>query len=435
MAHEAGTSDTRDVARIDVTTRFREATGDLPALEETAELGCGPWFETSAEAVGARGSGYREWPLRGGVARVYLADGHRVPVRPFLVADGFGYGPSDLDLLFDRLDAPYSLGGERFLERLLTAGVDVVLVGFAERHDYIQANAGVVEDCIVRVIAERDGHAPLVVGGIGVGGIITRYALARMENEGRQHETGIYLSVDSPHNGAWIPLILQHMAYFFERFDRPGQAELLRSPAAQQTLWAWVPDARYSGPVATASSLRAEFLRELRALGEFPRRPIKLGVANGRGDGVGSEHIIPGGIAFQRYGPRDGAGVRFQSDHGVLTSVGDLRFLLEQHTCRTSGVPPLDGAPGGRLDFFGRAADTLDAAIDPALRGGCFVPSVSAVALDYDPVVWDVDPYRSLRGPTAQESWLDDFCCNTVDSEHATMTQTLAEWILARIAK
>ncbi|MEV4570112.1 hypothetical protein AB0K12_40715 [Nonomuraea sp. NPDC049419] len=44
----------------------------------------------------------------------------------------------------------------------------------------------------------------------------------------------------------------------------PGQAALIRSPAAQQLLWAWVGSARYSGPVATAGPLRAEFLRDRR---------------------------------------------------------------------------------------------------------------------------------------------------------------------------
>lgn len=77
----------------------------------------------------------------------------------------------------------------------------------------------------------------------------------------------------------------------------------------------------------------------------------------------------------------------------------------------------------------------LGAPVDPALRSGCFVPSVSAVALDYDPVAWDVDPYRNLRTLDQRESRLDEFCCNDTNSEHSTITRALAEWILARIAK
>ncbi|WBP91006.1 hypothetical protein [Kitasatospora cathayae] len=72
---------------------------------------------------------------------------------------------------------------------------------------------------------------------------------------------------------------------------------LLRGPAAQQLLRAWVPDAKYSGEVATASELRREFGPDLEGLGNLPRRPRKLGVSNGRGDGVG--HPLPAGeVAF-----------------------------------------------------------------------------------------------------------------------------------------
>ncbi|MGF6882535.1 hypothetical protein ABIA39_001477 [Nocardia sp. GAS34] len=86
---------------------------------------------------------------------MYPADGHDAPVRSFLFADGLAYGPSDLDGLFDRLDAPYAAGSDRFLEQLLSSGVDVILIGFDKRHDYVHVNAGVVQECIHR--AQRAG--------------------------------------------------------------------------------------------------------------------------------------------------------------------------------------------------------------------------------------------------------------------------------------
>ena len=440
-------------ARIDVTTLFHEAAGDpnAPELSDMARMSAsGPWFGMPGVRRPAPGTArYQEWPLRShrpylgvygrGTARMYLANGHDAPVRPFLFADGFAYGPSDLDGLFDWLDAPYSATGDRFLDQLLSSGVDVILIGFDKRHDYIQVNAGVVQECIHRVLRERVGAAPLMVGGVSLGGMITRYALAQLESEQVDHETAVYLSLDSPHNGAWIPLILQQMAYFFEQFggDTPGQADLLRSPAAQQLTWAWVRDSRYSGPVATSSPLRAQFLRELREIGNFPHRPIKLGVANGRGDGVGSDRIVPGEIAFEKRYPLDAAGAvaRFQPDNGELEWSGGMHFMLEQRTTRTTAVPPLDGAPGGLLDSFGRVADVLGVELDPGLRSGCFVPSVSAVAVDYDPVQWEVDLHENLRTLDPSRSLLDEFCCNDTNSEHSRVTRTLAEWILARIAK
>ncbi|MGF6882536.1 hypothetical protein ABIA39_001478 [Nocardia sp. GAS34] len=56
-------------------------------------------------------------------------------------------------------------------------------------------------------------------------------------------------------------------------------------------------------------------------------------------------------------------------------------------------------------------------------------------ALDYDPVDWETDPHWDLRALDPTHSLLDEFCCNEANSEHGTVTRTLAEWILARIAK
>ncbi|MBU3065079.1 hypothetical protein KO481_26555 [Nocardia sp. NEAU-G5] len=151
---------------------FHQATGDpnAPELSRTTGLSAsGPWFGMPAARIGAPArTRYQEWPLRSrrpylsvhgrGTARVYLADGHDAPVRPFLFADGFAYGPSDLDGLFDRLDAPYAAGSDRFLEQLLSSRVDVILIGFDTRHDYVQVNAGVVQECM-RWAASRTGRS------------------------------------------------------------------------------------------------------------------------------------------------------------------------------------------------------------------------------------------------------------------------------------
>ncbi|MGW2377704.1 hypothetical protein [Kitasatospora sp. NPDC001683] len=79
------------------------------------------------------------------------------------------------------------------------------------------------------------------------------------------------------------------------QFAHGEAASRPRRPAAAPGLGAG--DAKYSGEVATASELRREFGPELEGLGNLPRRPRKLGVSNGRGDGVG--HPLPAGeVAF-----------------------------------------------------------------------------------------------------------------------------------------
>ncbi|MFD0349499.1 hypothetical protein ACFQ0M_32645 [Kitasatospora aburaviensis] len=203
-----------------------------PTEAERAELAASlkpeVWFATPKRIdVGEPRPADFTWDLVGdpykgeiptGQAAVYLANPKLGLRRPFLFADGFNYGPSELPDLFAYFNTPYQPGTPGFFDQLLARGIDVVLIGFEKRHTHIQANAGVAISAITRVIAERVGDAPLTVGGVSMGGIVTRYALAKLEHEGVDHQTATYLSYDSPHNGAWIPLVLQQMAYFFEDF-------------------------------------------------------------------------------------------------------------------------------------------------------------------------------------------------------------------------
>jgi hypothetical protein len=439
-------------ARIDVELTWK-STEEQSSADKVAALAeglpQGPWFGTPVGV--ARGGGRQPkhtWSLRSarpyqgrvatGEAAVYLADGHEVLERPFIFADGFNYGRSDLPGLFAHFNAPYPGSDVGFLEQLLTAGIDVVLVGFEERHTFIQANAGVVISAIHQVIQERQGGEPLIVGGVSMGGIITRYALAEMENRQEDHETATYLSWDSPHNGAWIPLVLQQMAYFFEALPaKPGkikEAELIRSPAAQQLLYAWVPDAKYEGAVATSSELRKQFLAELENLGQFPQRPRKLGVANGTGNGTGRD-LPAGAEVFKRQVPLVVyARANFQPDGGTREPIGEMRAVGQVRRGFTSHVPALDGAPGGTLDSFGRIAAGLGADIPELYKSSCFVPSVSAVALDYDPVRWDVDLYEKVEAAD-EKSALDEFKCDSGNTGHSQVTKTLVDWIVERIVR
>ncbi|MFI9273530.1 hypothetical protein ACIGXM_22855 [Kitasatospora sp. NPDC052896] len=439
--------------RIDVELTLAQGEGTTSTeklAELTRHLPPGPWFGTRIGP--ARRAGERQadevWELRSarpyrrevaqGTAAVYRADGHQRLRRPFIFADGFNYGPSDLPGLFAYFNAPYEGSKIGFLDQLLAAGIDVILLGFEQRHTYIQANAGVAISAIQRAISEREGDAELIVGGVSMGGLITRYALAEMESQRLDHQTGTYLSWDSPHNGAWIPLILQQLAYFFESAPvEPGRikpAELIRSPAAQQLLCAWVPDAKYSGPVATASELRTQFLAELEELGQFPVRPRKLGVANGTGNGTGRD-LPAGAQAFKKQLPLVYyVEANFQPDRGEHQPIGEMRALGQVRRGFTSHVPGLDGAPGGILDTFGDIAEALNAEIPDAYKLSNFVPSVSSVALDFDPAKWNIDPYEKVEA-AHEKSALDEYKCDTRNSEHSEVTRPLVDWIVEQLTR
>lgn len=433
--------------RIDVSTSLATSGTDLTP-EELSELAAtiasDILFTTDIGLPGERVPD-ETWHLPGerahGTAAVYYGNGRTHLEKPFLFADGFNYGPSDLPALFNHFNAPYESGRPGFFDQLQARGYDIVLIGFDERHTRIQHNADVAIQAILRAIAERVGDEPLTVGGVSMGGIITRYALAKLERDRVDHQTNTYLSWDSPHNGAWIPLILQQMAYFFEKLTpakpgQPSQADLIRSEAAQQLLWAWVPDAKYSGEVATASELRTDFVRELADLGDFPQRPRLLGVANGRGDGAGRP-LPAGEIAFDWQALVASATARFQPDRGTEQRIGGMHAGLSVRRSTTTEVPALDGVPGGTLDSFGKVADALKAKISEDYRSGAFVPAVSAAAVVYDPIKWDVDPNLDLLGLLDQDParfHLHEVAFDTENTEHSAVSGVLADWLLDRLS-
>ncbi|MED7950248.1 hypothetical protein ACFWOG_29645 [Kitasatospora sp. NPDC058406] len=437
-------------SRIDVALALKEGQAE-PGSAEVAELAAtlSPevWF---AGALERSEGGGREadvvWDLSGtykdrtarGKAAVYYANPKIGLRRPFVFADGFNYGPSDLPGLFAYFNTPYD-GKQGLFDQLLGQGIDVVLLGFEERHTYIQANAEVAIDGILRVIAERVGDERLTVGGVSMGGMITRFALAKLETQKVDHQTGTYLSYDTPHNGAWIPLILQQLAYFFEDVTPAGpggvkQADLIRSPAAQQLLWAWVENSKYSGPVATSSPLRKEFLEDLRRFGDFPAVPLKLGVSNGRRDGVGLP-LPAGEVAFDWQALIASATARFQAERGEKQKIGGMHLGLAVRRSTTTDVPALDGAPGGTLDSFGKVADALKAKISDDFRSGTFVPSVSAAALAFDPVKWDVAPTLSITDADLENGHLDEVAFDTDNHEHSHISGGLIDWIVARVGR
>ncbi|WP_405365259.1 hypothetical protein [Kitasatospora sp. NBC_00039] len=438
--------------RIDVAFTLREG-GAEPTRDELAELAGSlkpeVWFSTPLSDA-EPGEGGREpdftWDLSGapykgqvatGKAAVYLANSKFGLNRPFIFADGFNYGESDLPGLFAYFNTPYGTKQGLF-DQLLSSGFDVIVLGFTERHTHIQANAEVAIAAIRRTIQERKSDIPLTVGGVSMGGMITRYALAKMEAEQSDHETATYLSYDTPHNGAWIPLILQQMAYFFEDFTPAGsdgvkQAELIRSPAAQQLLWAWVENSKYSGEVATASELRGEFLRDLAAVGNFPQRPLKLGVSNGRRDGVGRP-LPAGEVAFDWQALIASATARFQADKSEKKPIGGMHLGLALRRSTTTEVPALDGAPGGTLESFGLVADALKAKIAHEYRSGAFVPSVSAAALDFDPVKWDVNLNLSITDADLERGHLDEVAFDDDNHPHSLVSGVLIDWIVEHLA-
>ncbi|MCX4675055.1 hypothetical protein OG413_06905 [Streptomyces sp. NBC_01433] len=398
---------------------------------ETAEQGIGEF--TLAGSLGtARTAEVRvprpdeEWDLPFGFARVYYGEGNNAIRNPVLMADGFNLGKSDLDALYKGLDGDFA-----FLTELRRRGRDVILLGYDNRGASILDNAQAATAAILRTISGQEGDAPLTVGGFSMGGIVTRYALARMESEAIDHRTALYFSYDSPHRGAVIPVGLQAFAHFIPVAN--NFARQMNSSAARQMLWRHYDNE--SGAVRIDPE-REKFLDALQDVGGWPMRPRRIAVANGRGDGRGLD-VPPGQIALASTGKLVYPGTTFFTQaegHEVVVAELKRLFPKGEKTIRTSGFPALDGAPGGSLDSYRILGDMLKkfgATVDLRHPDVCFVPSVSAVAVrDLDQ---PSDLYASIDRMSPEESELDEFLCSSETTEHTAITQELCTWLLDRL--
>jgi hypothetical protein len=107
--------------------------------------------------------------------------------------------------------------------------------------DYIQRNAMVFAELIQTINAQKVGGEELVVIGPSMGGLISRYALSYMEQNSIAHDTRLFISFDSPHLGANIPISFQYLLNYIAEAEDNADAQLivsslLNTPAAKEML-------------------------------------------------------------------------------------------------------------------------------------------------------------------------------------------------------
>jgi pimeloyl-ACP methyl ester carboxylesterase len=248
-----------------------------------------------------------------GRVTIELAPGHTQLTKPIIIIEGFD--PEDsfnyFDLIDDAgpggLDIRISQPGEPFLtlnQAIEDEDYDLIFVDFVNSTDFIQRNAYMVEEVIRQINQLKVGNEKNVVLGMSMGGLVGRYALRHMEIEDETHDTKLYVSHDSPHQGANVPLAAQALVrhligeeislpVFFSLFNVnildlednfPELSEglaLLQSPAAQQML-VYQLQGTGDGVSIDNTTLQASFLNEYKAMGYPQQNGIRnIAIANG----------------------------------------------------------------------------------------------------------------------------------------------------------
>lgn len=402
-----------------------------------------------------------------GFYQIFLGDDN-VLDRPIIVTDGFDPstsrpgGSRRIGSIYDFVDKPDS---NPLVERLRSAGFDIVILDFDHGADYIQRNAFVLVKLINMVNGMKSGNDKLVVVGPSMGGLVVRYALAYMEEESMQHGVGLHVSFDTPHRGANIPLAAQMWVRDsygvgpFPLFNVLFLAvDVLNTPAAKQMLLAHHLSS-FTGSTQLNPSphaLHASFYNELRDLNDdvgYPCKPINASVING------SIGVITGTNGSSRYGrPQrevDGGyvlpGANAISLTAGATSVqqsslpwseveygGDPVIVYSRYNpladfpnsqLTAPPGPGYDSAPGGYSNIWEQLDEQLsNAGQSTVLRVGnsSFIPTVSALDYETDDLFYPVGDESNLLS----EIPFDIYYAPTGENQfHASVPSATANWI------
>lgn len=202
-------------------------------------------------------------------------------------ADAKGFG--DLNW-YSISSGEYGQGNEHmaeltsFLDSINRVGYDVIFVDFITNRDRIEANAMALSSILMQInqqLITNGSTANIELVGASMGGLISRVALRQMELAGCCHNVKLFTTYATPHQGANIPLAMQHslkdvgyrsnvlglLDAHKDRFDY-----ILNSPAARQMLVYHVE--------GSAKVEREAFVQLLQQLG-LPQEPRKSAVTNG----------------------------------------------------------------------------------------------------------------------------------------------------------
>jgi hypothetical protein len=192
------------------------------------------------------------------------------------------------------------------LRDAISASYDIIYLDYEDGVDDIFRNARLLEQAIDIVNARKIGNEPNIVFCDSMGGLVARYALRSMELKGKDHQTRKFISMDSPHKGANVPVgfqaavrNLRKMKFsidaklFFNLFnvasvpvDMTNNAKLdsanalLNKPASKQMLIYYVDD-----NLNINNSAHEAFMREYERVG-MPQRCFNVAASNGSGSGA-----------------------------------------------------------------------------------------------------------------------------------------------------
>jgi hypothetical protein len=374
-----------------------------------------------------------------GKISIYTSDGSRNIKNPIIICDGF-----DPENERNKDDIYELLNQRNFANCLLSNGYDLIILDPEDGGTYIERNAYLMKGVIERINSIKTTNNKLIVVGPSMGGLICRYALAYMEKNNIDHDTRLFISFDSPHNGANIPLGIQ---YWFEFFSSSNDVikkkynNLLCSKAARQMLIYHVKSPLFTDP----DSYRVSFLQNINNLG-YPTNLRKIAIANGAGNAYGqrddngnifnpTDQIVnwnwKGALDFLQIVGNAWA----LPDISPLTKIfdGSIKIIwfipTKSLTVKVSGSEPYDNAPGGTTDTAGqmKEADTDGhGTIKTNVSNHCFIPIISSLSINTDDLFYNISTDPNILSKTPFDAIYYPINKN---EEHIHISEDCVNWV------
>ncbi|GAB4155672.1 MAG: hypothetical protein Tsb0033_05320 [Winogradskyella sp.] len=432
-----------------------------------------------------------------GEYQIFLDTNTGVLDKPIIVVDGFDPGDTrDIPGLYSLLDFTGSSGSQNLADLVRAEGFDVIILNFPVYvraadgatvdggTDFIERNAMLLVELLDIINTAKASNSPEqnVIIGPSMGGLISRYALNYMEANTLDADTRLYMSFDSPHHGANVPIGLQHQLNFLANNGTQPIAEVqplidsfLKSPAARQLLIDHFEAHLQSGspvnfdPALTlpqAHPFRTQFESNINSFNTsgFPQNTRNVAIING--SGIGSSYFAMGNSGPTVTNGYTVINDTFSVPAGIFTAIVDVNINLTPAAGITSTVSDIgislfgfevegseassqsfsysdgvDSAPGGLFDL---AALTGDIAAGGGTAGDfvsalqidkfSFIPSVSALALEItdNEIDWHHDINLTGRGTTNSTPFDNTFLPD--DNEpHVQLTEDNVNFALVEI--
>lgn len=379
----------------------------------------------------------------------YKSGAHAGYRSPVLVVEGF-----DLDNSMD-WDALYAiLNKEQLVESLLSYGRDLAVVDFNDATTNIYTNAENVMEAIRFLNTYRfNASDKFTVIGASMGGLVTRYALDRMEANPAlygSHAVDTWISFDSPQEGANIPLGIQEFFSFFGGFagDYSDLAAALEyrkkidTVAAQQMLLCHYKN---TNTQAGRSPGYASFETQMHGYG-YPANCKKVAITNGSKFGL-RHAFSPGELIV--YWNHESFSVDITSRIYALYNAPtpakpvyygwfnpwDFWGQVDYEATQNRYYPySVDNASGGTRASFQELFDTLpsnmkDADDTCAYADHCFIPTTSALGLPNEYMELSLASNPSVLALTP----FDEIHCAVTNESHIDINTSNKRWFMRAI--